>query len=1248
MSDPNNYTVGWICAISTEYTAARSFLDEKHDRPTFVSPHDGNDYTLGRMGGHNVVIAVLPDGEYGTNSAAAVAKDMLHSFPNVRIGLMVGIGGGAPSSKNDIRLGDIVVSSPANGKGGVYQYDMGKAIQGQGFQHTGFLNKPPRVLSAAVNGLKSDYAEGHGIVKTIQQILAQKKRLKRTHGRPDPGSDRLYTSTKIHEDQAKPCESICGDCEYDLITRSHRDAEEVDDPAIFYGLIASANQVMKDATLRDRLADGENVLCFEMEAAGLMNHFPCLVVRGICDYSDSHKNKAWQGYAAMTAAAYTKDLLIRILPNKIEAEKKISEVLSNIEHCMQVLGSKLDKKEDQAILDWVAPDDYGSKQSCTLRLRQPGTSQWLLDREEFKTWLGGDGGSLFCRGIPGAGKTILTAVVVDHLLAQRVADNDGSAIGVAFLYCSFSHREKQGPEDLLLSVLKHFSQGLQSLPDSVKTLHQTHREARTRPLLPEIVSCLESILKQYKRSFIVVDALDQCPTSCRPKLLTTLFHLRDIRGTNIFATSRPCHEIDSGFFPKVSVLEIEADATDVKQYLDAHMSELPHFVSKQPDLQDLIKQAIVRAVCGMFLLAQLYLSSLRGMQSPRQIKDALVDKKRTYEKLYGDTMKRIESSDQARFAKKALKWVVCARRPLTTSELLHALAVNPGDTALDEDNIPEMHGVISACDGLLTIDVGSDVVRLIHYTAYEYLTNGSSNGILPDAEADIARICTTYMSFDDFERGFCATDADLEARLSKHPLYRYVARNWGYHAREASLPPSDSRLQSFLSSAAKTESAGQAMMAIKEQSPWPGYSQEAPRRVTGLHLAARFGAADIVSDLLTRREAGDCDAQDSHRQTPLMWAAILGNLEIAQMLLRAGADPNLKDKDGRTPLSLAAENGFTDVVKELLKEERLTMGGDSQRDEVGRLPLSWAARNGHVDVVRVLLERSSLEGGEADNPLLWAILQENEAVVKTILEAALREAGPGWGEGIAPKALCLAAELGQVSIFSHLTSALGGDVNCRGDNGKTPLMEAAFRGHDDMVAELLRLGADHRIRDQIGRTAFSRAAELGQDAVVSLLLLHAPAKADVDCADTNDRTPLSLAAGNGHEAVVHALLGLEGDVVSVDAQDTAQQTPLFWAARNDHIDIVKLLLDTGKVKVDAATLCGRTALSEAIVASNMAMVKMLQEHGAVDVGSKPAYLESSKSCFTVDPLTVEGEYGDGLGKVPAANNWDYNSDEDSD
>ena len=330
MSNPKDYAVGWICAIATEYIAAQAFLDAKHAGPDYVSPNDNNDYTLGKIGKHNIVIAVLPEGEYGISSAASVARDMLHSFPNVRIGLMVGIGGGAPSPKHNIRLGDIVVSAPRNGKGGVFQYNFGKTIQNQSFQPTGFLNQPPTVLRTAVNGLKAQYeAEGHQLEEAINSILKKKPRLRKKYQRPDPSSDRLYQTRVTHplNDEADYV-VVCSNNPSNLIPQ-HERAENEDNPAIHYGLIASANQLMEDTLLRDKFAKENDVLCFEMEAAGLMNQFPCLVIRGICDYSDTHKNKDWQGYAAMAAAAYAKDLLCRIPPNKVEDESRISDLLSS-------------------------------------------------------------------------------------------------------------------------------------------------------------------------------------------------------------------------------------------------------------------------------------------------------------------------------------------------------------------------------------------------------------------------------------------------------------------------------------------------------------------------------------------------------------------------------------------------------------------------------------------------------------------------------------------------------------------------------------------------------------------------------------------------------------------------------------------------------------------------------------------------------------------------------------------------------
>ncbi len=326
MSDPARYTVGWICALPVEYIAAQEFLAEEHEKPSFVSPNDTNDYTLGKIGNHNVVIAVLPDGEYGTASAANVATNMLNSFHNIRIGLMVGIGGGVPSESHDIRLGDIVVGSPRDGTAGVFQYDFGKSIQGQTFHYTRFLNQPPTILRTAMTGLRAQYIrKGHELQEAVNSILEQNPRLRRDYGRPPQYTDRLFKADVIHG--LGDCDTSCADDPSKAVPRSER-AEDEDNPAIHYGLIASGNQVMRDALMRDRLAAEKDVLCFEMEAAGLMNSFPCLVIRGICDYSDSHKNKRWQGYAAMVAAAYTKDLLCRIPPNRVEAEKTIRDIIS--------------------------------------------------------------------------------------------------------------------------------------------------------------------------------------------------------------------------------------------------------------------------------------------------------------------------------------------------------------------------------------------------------------------------------------------------------------------------------------------------------------------------------------------------------------------------------------------------------------------------------------------------------------------------------------------------------------------------------------------------------------------------------------------------------------------------------------------------------------------------------------------------------------------------------------------------------
>jgi nucleoside phosphorylase len=310
-----DYTVGWVCALPVELAAAREMLDEEHE----YLDHDSNDpniYVLGQIGEHNVVIACLPAGQTGTNSAAAVAVQMKSAFTSIRFGLMVGIGGGVPSMEADIQLGDVVVSSPHKQHGGVVQYDFGKATQ-SGFERAGFLNTPPKILLNAVSKMQANQLVGRSrlseYLSKLTDLLA--------FARKNAGPDVLFAAGYDHEGGA-----TCERCSKEkTIKRQSRGSKEV---MVHYGTIASGNQVVRDGTTRDKISSElGGVLCFEMEAAGLMNSFPCLVIRGICDYADSHKNKRWQPYAAGTAAACAKEVLSVIPTAEIGKSHTADEII---------------------------------------------------------------------------------------------------------------------------------------------------------------------------------------------------------------------------------------------------------------------------------------------------------------------------------------------------------------------------------------------------------------------------------------------------------------------------------------------------------------------------------------------------------------------------------------------------------------------------------------------------------------------------------------------------------------------------------------------------------------------------------------------------------------------------------------------------------------------------------------------------------------------------------------------------------
>ncbi|KAK6519299.1 hypothetical protein TWF281_003134 [Arthrobotrys megalospora] len=564
------YTIGWICALPIEMAAARLMLDENHGKPQEQHHSDNNIYHLGSIGQHNIVIACLPSGVYGTTSAATVASQMLSSFESIRFGLMVGIGGGIPSKGYDIRLGDIVVSKPGGTSGGVIQYDFGKNVGSQDIVRTGSLNKPPAVLLNAIANLQAEHEmEESKVPEILSEKLAKYKKMKADYSYQGVSNDNLYLPDYEHLEAEN--NDACEVCDEDkIVSRPDRDAT---DPVIHYGVIASGNQVIKHAATRDRLGHELGAVCFEMEAAGLMDNFPCLVIRGICDYADSHKNKRWQRYAAATAAAYAKEFLdvipvreVTPIPAAIDVLKKLHKDTKEIIEVTH----KIDQKISFASLPSVERAAFDSDLSDESPRCHEGTRidvlrqirQWYNDPEgETVFWL---------NGMAGTGKSTLARTIA-HSFAEK------KQLGASFFFKRSEH-DRSNALKFWTTIAVQLANRIPGLLPSVAKVIDSEPEISRKPpneqfekLILEPLSELKHALGTDFRFAIVVDALDECRGE---NDMRTIIHLLSrtslLKCTKILLTSRPELPIRFGF-------------RDISEgtYRDLVLNEIPESVVKE-------------------------------------------------------------------------------------------------------------------------------------------------------------------------------------------------------------------------------------------------------------------------------------------------------------------------------------------------------------------------------------------------------------------------------------------------------------------------------------------------------------------------------------------------------------------------------------------------------------------------------------------------------------------------------------------
>ncbi|EXA53722.1 hypothetical protein FOVG_01438 [Fusarium oxysporum f. sp. pisi HDV247] len=348
-----------------------------------------------------------------------------------------------------------------------------------------------------------------------------------------------------------------------------------------------------------------------MEAAGLMNHFPCLVIRGICDYSDSHKNKQWQGFAAMMAAAYAKDLLHQIPPNKVEAEKKIVDTLDSMKREISeihystrdtnaiIKESRVEHRHDK-INNWLSPPDPSINYNKALLQRQEGSGQWFLQSAAYSAWKADQHSFIWLHGMPGCGKTILSSAIIDDL-----AKSETFSRGLLYFFFDFTDISKQSLEGLVRSLCNQLYYKEGKVQERLDSLYSSCDNGHQQPTTEALEAAFNDTIQQAGEVWIVVDALDECRTRKgfpTAGLLSWLKTLLDIQQLNIhlLITSRLEQDIEStitGWDRIQDVVPIQSKSTmdDICAYVHTRVRQHPGLArwQQQPKIQDEIEAALI-------------------------------------------------------------------------------------------------------------------------------------------------------------------------------------------------------------------------------------------------------------------------------------------------------------------------------------------------------------------------------------------------------------------------------------------------------------------------------------------------------------------------------------------------------------------------------------------------------------------------------------------------------------------------------
>ncbi|VUC25403.1 unnamed protein product [Clonostachys rosea] len=1222
-SQHHGYRFAWICALYFEMTVARAMLDEVHEPLAFQAPEDTNSYLLGSICQHKVVIACLPNGQYGTNNAANVVANLQRTFPSVEFGLMVGIGGGIPDNE-DIRLGDIVVGTK------IVQHDLGKTL-GEGKVHrTGQPIFPPRALNNTITNLRSIHELQ---TSRISSILKERMGKYLEYCRPK-APDRLFQKDYRHipGDFDLPC----GGC--DLSNVLPRSSRSTDISSILYGGIASGNQVLRDATTRGMIGTELSVLCFEMEAAGFMHVLDCLCIRGISDYSDSHKNRAWQKYAAAVAAAYARELLevfprspqVHHLPINGKILMCNAKVLSTNARKQSKLprSTKTDILDRDSMLKALKFPQMNSRHDV-IEAAEGHTCRWFLANSHYQAWLDPEQlkdshGFLWINGKPGAGKSVIMKFLSAEMRKQ--GQQTHGAI-VSFFFNTRGSILQKSVSGMYRSLLHQIFEAYWDLPSILDSPEFKYQSEDAHLALDNLKALFKAaVLKLGRRRLTCfIDALDECDEQQALEMvyffedLTKISTKKDIP-LRICFSSRPYPHMVISTSIQLTLEDQAGHVADMKSYISNNLR------IEDPKLAEDLKLKILKKASGVFMWMVVVIPILndedrRGRPTMRRQLEELPD---TLSNLFKDILTRDKNNpDDFLFS---VLWVLFAKWPLTPEEYYHALWCGLRLRDQADAEIPDLSHtdvqkkinryIVTSSKGLVEVTKSSvPTVQFVHESVRDFLLK--ENGLeylLPHSGLErksfchdmLKQCCGVYLSLCSMQ-GIVGGESHVSL-----PFRRYCSLNILHHANaaakhisqlsfltELNLPILVQGLRRFQKLRRYTSNASLTYILARE-----GLSKLIPTWLEicpDIHIqgeeykyplfaaikqnygttAALLGVARGSPDyqVVKRMEA------DLH-DTPLCLACQTGDVDMARLLLNSRADINEPNKQDNSPFWVALKGGH-DRLSAFLIERGADVDG---KFHLTNMYLGLASSKGYDATAKFLLEKGAAVDSIAwssQTPLLEASQNGHEDIVRLLVEngADVHACDPS---GRSP--LLKASSKGYTDIVSFLVQK-GARVNDTDASKYAPLHLASRKNSRTTVSILIDNGANIDVSGPRGTVPLMEAIRWRQGRILRFLVERG---ADLTVTDQKGRTPLAVASRGAHPDVVKLLIEHGSDV---NAKDIQGYTPLALASQVGRLQVAKVLVENG-ADVHLCNLDGHPPLIEASRGGHAEVVELLIQHGA--------------------------------------------------